>query len=138
VFELYLCISWGIISNHSSVTIKDCGMISSLIVIWHACVCLSTTKFFRIDNITISKAVSTINIVPMFSHFEILDVWVKPIQIFSSAHFRNIPLSNLTALQIDIAFSAWKIILNRKVKTILHFITWIEKILLFDCPKLGF
>ena len=67
--------------NYSSVAIKDGGMVLSLIVIWHAVrqdiaiyVSKSATKFFRIESITISKAVSTFSIFPMFPRFEILDV----------------------------------------------------------------
>ena len=105
--------------KRSSVTIMDGDMILSLIMIlWHSVrqdiASYIVSKHNKVKSITISKALSTFNVVPWFvPPFEILDVSYKTYQFichplrFSPVHLsKKSPFSDLR--QIPIAFFAWK------------------------------
>ena len=143
--DLYCIIKQGIWAafvyfrrdNYSSVTIKDGIWYYHYMargVATHCHVFVSQhNKYFRIENITISKAVSTFNIIPN----EIHDVSHQ--FRFSSVHPSRTFLSQSWLLYIESTNShcifCLKTFMNRKFKMILHFVSRIEKILLFDYQK---
>ena len=103
----------------SSVTIMDGDMISSLIMIlWHSVrqdiASYIVSKHNKVKSITISKALSTFNMVPWFvPPFEILDVSSETFQfICHPLTFSPVHLSKKSAFsdlrQTLITFFAWK------------------------------
>ena len=119
--------------KRSSVTIMDGDMILSLMMIlWHSVrqdiASYIVSKHNKVKSITISKALSTFNMVPWFvPPFEILDVCIirnLPIHLSSTKIFPSAPIQKISILRFkanSYCIFCLKTFTKRKVRTMLHF-----------------